>query len=53
MISTDAQGLLTKRELARLIVDVDADGVFLDTLGMITPEFRQAIDRHKPASLLQ
>ena len=37
-----------EEELARLIVDVDADGVFLDTLGMITPEFRQAIDRRKP-----
>lgn len=35
-------------ELARLIVDVDADGVFLDTLGMITPEFRQTIDAAKP-----
>lgn len=35
-------------ELARLIADVDADGVFLDTLGMITPEFRQTIDRQKP-----
>ena len=35
-------------ELSRLIVDLEADGVFLDTLGMITPQFRQAIDRAKP-----
>lgn len=41
-------GPADEEELARLIVDVDADGVFLDTLGMITPEFRQAIDRRKP-----
>lgn len=34
-------------ELARLIGDLDADGVFLDTLDMITPEFRQSIDRLK------
>jgi len=41
-------GALDEEELSRLIVDLEADGVFLDTLGMITPQFRQAIDRHKP-----
>ena len=41
-------GASDEEELARLIADVDADGVFLDTLGMITPEFRQAIDCRKP-----
>ena len=34
--------------LAQLIEDTQADGVFLDTMDMITPEFRQAIDRRKP-----
>jgi hypothetical protein len=34
--------------LAQLIVDTEADGVFLDTMDMITPAFRQAIDRLKP-----
>jgi hypothetical protein len=34
--------------LAQLIVDTEADGVFLDTMDMITPAFRQAIDHLKP-----
>ena len=34
--------------LANLIVDTEADGVFLDTMDMITPEFRKAIDQKKP-----
>jgi hypothetical protein len=34
--------------LAQLIVDTEADGVFLDTMDLITPAFRQAIDQLKP-----
>lgn len=34
--------------LAQLIVDTEADGVFLDTMEMITPAFRQAIDGRNP-----
>jgi hypothetical protein len=37
-----------EEELARLIVDTAADGVFLDTMDMINPTFRQAIDQLKP-----
>lgn len=37
-----------EEQLAQLIVDTGADGVFLDTMEMITPAFRQAIDRRKP-----
>ena len=35
-------------ELARLVADVEADGVFLDTLSAIDREFRAAIDRARP-----
>jgi hypothetical protein len=34
-------------ELAQLIEDTEADGVFLDTMLGISPEFRQEIDRRK------
>lgn len=37
-----------EEQLAQLIEDTEADGVFLDTMDLITPEFRQAIDRRKP-----
>src|SRR5581483_6205082 len=36
------------RELARVIADIDADGVFLDTIGAIPAQFRQEIDRARP-----
>ena len=36
-----------EEELARLIVDTAADGVFLDTMDMINATFRQAIDNLK------
>lgn len=35
-------------ELARLIAETEADGVFLDTLSGIGSEFRQAVDRLRP-----
>jgi len=37
-----------EEQLAQLIVDSEADGVFLDTMDLITPEFRLAIDQSKP-----
>lgn len=36
-----------EEQLAQLITDTEADGVFLDTMDLITPEFRQAIDQRK------
>jgi hypothetical protein len=33
------------RELARVVADIGADGVFLDTIGSILPQFRHEIDR--------
>lgn len=33
------------RELARLVAEVEADGVFLDTTGAISAQFRREIDR--------
>jgi hypothetical protein len=33
------------RELARVVAAIDADGVFLDTIGAIPPQFRREIDR--------
>lgn len=41
-VTPDAQ------ELARLIVDCDADGVFLDTMDFVNPEFRREIDSRRP-----
>src|SRR5262249_52385414 len=35
-------------ELARLVADVEADGVFLDTMSAIDPAFRKAIDAVRP-----
>jgi hypothetical protein len=35
-------------ELARLIHDIDADGVFLDTMSAIDPAFRASIDALRP-----
>jgi hypothetical protein len=39
---------LAARELARVIGDMDADGVFLDTIGAIPAQFRREIDRVRP-----
>ncbi len=36
------------RELAQVIADIGADGVFLDTIGNVHPQFRRAIDRVRP-----
>jgi hypothetical protein len=36
-------------ELARLIRDIDADGVFLDTMSAIDPAFRASIDALRPS----
>ena len=35
-------------QLARLAADVEADGVFLDTMSAISPEFRTALDQARP-----
>lgn len=35
-------------ELARLVADAEADGIFLDTMSAISPEFRAALDRARP-----
>lgn len=35
-------------QLARLTADVEADGVFLDTMSAISPEFRAALDQARP-----
>lgn len=34
--------------LARLVRDVEADGVFLDTMSAVDPSFRAALDRARP-----
>ncbi|MCC7355905.1 MAG: hypothetical protein IT330_19370 [Anaerolineae bacterium] len=34
--------------LARLVADVEADGVFLDTMAAISTDFRAALDRARP-----
>lgn len=39
-------------QLARLVADVEADGVFLDTMSAIGGEFRTAIDRLRPGVVL-
>jgi hypothetical protein len=36
------------QRLAQLVQDVEADGVFLDTMSAISQEFRTAIDRARP-----
>jgi hypothetical protein len=36
---------LAAQELARVVADIGADGVFLDTIGNILPQFRREIDR--------
>ncbi len=38
-------------ELARLVVDTEADGVFLDTMSAISPEFRSALDDARPGTV--
>lgn len=35
-------------ELAQLVADVEADGVFLDTMSAVSTEFRDALDRARP-----
>jgi len=37
-----------EQALARLVSDVEADGVFLDTLSAISPSFRVALDQARP-----
>lgn len=39
---------LDHERLARLAADVEADGVFLDTMSAISPEFRAALDQARP-----
>ncbi|NIH84382.1 SUMF1/EgtB/PvdO family nonheme iron enzyme [Amycolatopsis granulosa] len=40
-------------ELAALVADLDADGVFLDTLKKAEPEFVEALERAKPGIVLE
>lgn len=47
-----ANGSANADELARLISDLDADGVFLDTMSAIDPSFRTTIDAAKPGVVL-
>jgi hypothetical protein len=41
-------GKSAPEELARLISEIDADGVFLDTMSAIDPAFRESIDALRP-----